>query len=88
MEQATSAIPQMVSEKQAARILAVSIAALRRWRSEGRGPQFTRLERCIRYDMRAIERFLAENSSPNRKITDSLSEAGTEVCDGRTALHS
>jgi predicted site-specific integrase-resolvase len=55
--------PLVVTEGEAARLLAVSKAALRRWRREGRGPRFTRLERCVRYDLRAIERFLAENSS-------------------------
>ena len=67
MDQVPLALPQMLSEKQAARILAVSIAALRRWRSEGRGPEFTRLERCIRYSTKSIERWLAENSSGDRK---------------------
>lgn len=78
MEQATLSIPQLLSEKQAARILAVSIAALRRWRREGRGPQFTRLERCVRYEVRAIEEWVAENSSGNKMSahTQSSSNAG------------
>jgi predicted site-specific integrase-resolvase len=75
MEQMTLTLPQMLSEKQAARILAVSIAALRRWRREGRGPEFTRLERCVRYNVRSIECWLAENSSGNRKTADSQSLA-------------
>jgi hypothetical protein len=89
MEQITFPLPQMLSEKQAARILAVSIAALRRWRREGRGPQFTRLERCVRYSVRSIECWLAENSSGSKKIVNSRSAADTEVrceratlCDG------
>jgi predicted site-specific integrase-resolvase len=75
MEQIPLTIPQLLGEKQAARMLAVSVAALRRWRREGRGPRFTRLERCIRYDIRAIERFLAENSSGNEKAADPRSGA-------------
>jgi hypothetical protein len=71
MEQTTLVFPQMVSEKQAARILAVSIGALRRWRREGRGPEFTRLERCIRYNVKSIESWLAENSSHNKSAADS-----------------
>ncbi len=63
MEQATLSVPQMLNEKQAARALAVSVAALRRWRREGRGPQFTRLERCVRYKLSAIESWLADNTS-------------------------
>jgi hypothetical protein len=56
-------LPQMLKEKQTAEMLEVSKAALRKWRREGRGPQFTRLGRCIRYSLRAIEEFLAEHSS-------------------------
>lgn len=75
MEDIALSVPQMLSEKQAARMLAVSVAALRKWRRERRGPQFTRLERCVRYDLRAIERFLAEHSSGNKKAADSRSAA-------------
>jgi predicted site-specific integrase-resolvase len=73
MEQA---LPQMLNEKQAARTLAVSVVALRRWRREGRGPTFIRLERCVRYDLRSIERFLAEHSSRGGRVADSQSSAG------------
>jgi hypothetical protein len=78
MEQA---IPQMISEKRVAKMLDVSLAALRRWRREGRGPDFTRCERCIRYDLRAIQRYTSENSSANKKAADSQSAAQREVRD-------
>jgi len=78
MEQAILSLPQMVSEKQAARILAVSIAALRRWRREGRGPQFTRLERCVRYDVRALEHFVAKHSSADERAAESRAAAKPE----------
>lgn len=86
MEQTALTLPRMLNEKQAAQLLAVSIAALRRWRREGRGPRFTRLERCVRYDLRAIERFLTENNSDNKKAADSQSAAQVEVRDGHAAL--
>jgi hypothetical protein len=66
---------QLLKEKQAAKILAVSVAALRRWRREGRGPQFIHCERCVRYDLRSIEKFLELNSSANKKAADSPSAA-------------
>lgn len=79
MEQPTLVlIPQMLSEREAAGILAVSVAALRRWRREGRGPQFTRLERCVRYPLRAIENFVAENLSNNEIPMDSHSRTSTD----------
>jgi hypothetical protein len=62
MDRGTVVFPQMVNEKQTARMLEVSKAALRKWRREGRGPQFARLGRCVRYDLRAIEKYLAEQS--------------------------
>jgi len=71
MEQTIDTLPQMLDETEVARVLAVSVAALRRWRREGRGPRFARLERCVRYDPRAVERFLAENSSNNQTETQS-----------------
>jgi predicted site-specific integrase-resolvase len=77
MEPTTLSVPQMVGEKQAARILAVSIAALRRWRREGRGPDFVRLERCIRYSMKSIETFVSENSSSYKQIVHPDSAAST-----------
>lgn len=78
----------LLNERQAARMLAVSIGALRRWRREGRGPDFTHLERCVRYEMCAIERFVRENSSASRKPADSRlaaqREAGVPDADTRT----
>jgi predicted site-specific integrase-resolvase len=63
--------PIVVTEGEAARLLSVSRAALRRWRREGRGPEFTRLERCVRYDLRSIELFVTQNSSGNKRTVDS-----------------
>ena len=70
MEHTITALFQMLDKVQVARVLAVSIAALRRWRREGRGPEFTRLGRCIRYNVKSIECWLAENSSGNKKASD------------------
>ena len=81
----TLPLPQLLSEKQASRVLAVSVGALRRWRRERRGPEFTHLERCVRYEICAIERFVRENSSANKKAADSRSAAEAEVRDGHAA---
>jgi len=70
---------QLVTERFAARILAVSVAALRKWRRENRGPAFIRCERCIRYDIRAVEQFLAERSSSKKIAADRESAADREV---------
>jgi Helix-turn-helix domain len=86
METITVGLPKMLDERQVARVLAVSVAALRRWRRQRVGPEFVHLGRCVRYDLRIIERFLAENSSSNKKAADSPSAAQTEVRDGHATL--
>jgi hypothetical protein len=62
-------LPPMINEKQAALVLSVSVAALRRWRHDGRGPQFAHIERCVRYDVRELTRFLERNTSVEPKKT-------------------
>ena len=49
----------IIRERPAAEALGVSVAALRRWRREGRGPAFVRIERCIGYRLTDLESFLA-----------------------------
>ena len=70
--------PMVVTEGEAARLLSVSRAALRRWRREGRGPEFTRLERCVRYNLRSIELFATQNSSGNKRTADSQPSSTAE----------
>ena len=50
--------PLFVNEREAARLLSVSVAALRRWRREGRGPRVTRIEHCVRYRVSDLEAFM------------------------------
>jgi len=53
--------PLVVREQVAAHLLGVSISALRRWRREGRGPAFVRLERRIGYRMADLDSFISAN---------------------------
>lgn len=76
---------QLADEKRTASLMAVSVAALRRWRREGRGPQFIRIERCVRYDLSSLKTFLEQNSSANKKAADSRSAAQREVRSGHAA---
>jgi hypothetical protein len=79
-------VPQLLNERDAAKILAVSIAALRRWRREKRGPQFVRCERCVRYALDELSRFVALNSSGNEKAADwpSAAKRGMRNADATT----
>lgn len=50
----------MSNEKKVAEFLGVTVQALRRWRFEGRGPGFFRLEgRLVRYRQEDVEAWLA-----------------------------
>jgi predicted DNA-binding transcriptional regulator AlpA len=55
----------VVREREAAQILGVSPAALRRWRRERRGPAFVRLERCVGYRVCDLEEFVTSNTVSN-----------------------
>jgi hypothetical protein len=72
----------LVNEIQAAKMLTVSTAALRRWRREGRGPQFVCCERCVRYSLHSIRQFVEQNSSTNKKAADRESAARRGVRHG------
>jgi hypothetical protein len=70
---------RLLNEKQTSGMLAVSVAALRRWRREGRGPRFIKCEACVRYDLRELTRFLEANSSGTKRAADSRSAAEREA---------
>ena len=61
--------PQMLlSEAQAADFLNLSACTLQQWRSKGRGPQFVKLNRMVRYRRSDIDAFVesgAERSANN-----------------------
>lgn len=57
-----SDVPQILREREAAKRLGVSAAALRRWRREHRGPAFVRIERCVGYRVADLEEFLSRNT--------------------------
>ena len=54
---------RVVREWEAAKLMGVSTAALRRWRREGRGPKFIRMERCIGYLAEDLESYLRSQRS-------------------------
>ncbi len=43
-----------VDERQAARLLGVTTAGLRKWRREGKPPRFVRIGKCVRYPLSEI----------------------------------
>ena len=49
----------LLNEKQVAEILGVSLAAVRRWRYENRGPRFHKLGAAVRYSSEDLDSWLA-----------------------------
>ena len=55
---------QLLTEIELSKLLAVSVAALRRWRREGRGPRFIRPGgRLVRYRVQDVSSWLDEGES-------------------------
>ena len=66
--------PQLLSERDAARILAVSARTLENWRRTGSGPAFVKLAggRNVRYPVDGLHEWIADN------LRTSLSDPGPE----------
>ena len=52
---------QLYSEKQAAEILACSVAVLRKWRLLGKGPAYVKIGRLVRYRHTDLMAYLDAN---------------------------
>ena len=61
--------PAALTEGQVAKRLAVSTAALRAWRLQGRGPIFCRFGKCVRYMPDALAAFIQASASGARSTT-------------------
>lgn len=51
---------RLLKESEAAQILNLEVATLRRWRWSGRGPRFLKLGGAVRYDPQTLKAYLAE----------------------------
>lgn len=65
----------LIDEKELARLIRVSIATLRYWRSEGKGPRFRKVGQMVRYSPSDVAAWL--NSRPSGgEAVESLSSVG------------
>ena len=54
---------ELLTDRQVARMLNVSCAALRFWRSRGSGPRWCRVgQRLVRYDLVDLRRWIADQA--------------------------
>ena len=49
---------RLLKEDEAAQILSLEVATLRRWRWSGRGPRFIKLGGAVRYDPTDVQAFI------------------------------
>ncbi|HYK89486.1 MAG TPA: helix-turn-helix domain-containing protein, partial [Acidobacteriota bacterium] len=54
---------ELLTEQKAAEVMKCTVAALRRWRRERRGPRFVKLGRLIRYNIADIEAYVEHPGS-------------------------
>jgi hypothetical protein len=77
--------PNLMTEGQVSEFLAVSKAALRRWRRENRGPAYLKIERVIRYDPDAVKGFLQRRSLNNETRSTGKFMNKKKAADSRSA---
>ncbi len=65
--------PRLLKEREAASILSVEIATLRRWRWAGKGPRFLKIGGAVRYDPADLVAFI------DKARRTSTSDDGTAV---------
>ncbi len=69
MERLAENSPKLLKEAEAAAILNVEVATLRRWRWAGKGPRFLKLGAAVRYDPADLSAFIEagrRNSTSDR----------------------
>lgn len=60
---------QLLTEKEASDLLAVSVHTLRTWRMSKTGPSYTKLGRLIRYRKDVLEKFIEDGETkPREKV--------------------
>lgn len=58
MQNTTVQLPAQITPEQLSRFLAIPMKTLSRWRSEDKGPDFTRLGKYVRYNADDVARWL------------------------------
>jgi hypothetical protein len=73
---------ELLTERQAAALLRVSVKSLQGWRSRGGGPRYHKLGRCVRYAVADLDAFLRDavrrSTSDPGPLQDARPQIGTE----------
>ncbi len=71
----------LLTETEAAALLGLKVATLRRWRWAGRGPRFLKIGGAVRYDLADLEAFIVA-SRRHSTSTDRTAAQAREVSHG------
>ena len=77
---------RLLKEDEAAQILSLEVATLRRWRWSGRGPHFIKLGGAVRYDLADLDAFI-ESSRRESTSDPGLGDCKAVTNDEHAVLH-
>ena len=63
-------IERLLNERQVADLIGVSVATIRHWRHRGKGPSYLKIGPLVRYDPRAIQRWLGRDRPAVMRVLD------------------
>ncbi|HWB83495.1 MAG TPA: helix-turn-helix domain-containing protein [Bryobacteraceae bacterium] len=72
-------LPQLLTETDVSKQLSVSLAALRRWRPERRGPHYIKVGALVRYRPEDVEEWLAAQPSGGAPVSTKAAQTSLAV---------
>ena len=66
----------LMTEKELAKYLNLSVAACRKWRTKGHGPKFLKLGSAVRYQRQDVDQWIA--TRPQGGLSDRGMEGGVQ----------
>lgn len=78
----------LLTENEVSARLHISVASLRRWRLEKRGPTFIKVGSLVRYRPEVLEQWLLEQPTGGAQVAKGPDRAVTDSRSGSTALAS
>jgi len=71
-------VAQLLTERDASKLLCLSVRTLQKWRLCGRGPRFLKLGHAVRYDRADLDGFLADARRGSTSDRGSVRRASSE----------
>jgi predicted DNA-binding transcriptional regulator AlpA len=72
---AENTLNSLLNERDVARMTAMSLASVRRWRMLGTGPRYRKLHFAVRYDVRDVAAWIASRPSGGETLPEAANVA-------------